>query len=103
VKKAWLAAACPAKARAMPSRPTQNVSTLLTMGTTAMFNMLGRAVLRILLSVESPKREVFSWGRAERRRALLPVDRVGDDVLPSVTIGISSGDDGVLSTSLLLA
>jgi len=100
VKKAWLAAACSAKARAMSSRPSQSVLALLIIGTTAMFSMLGRAVLRILLSMESPKREVFSRVRAE---PLLLVDRVGDDVLPSVTIGISSGDDGVLSTLLLFA
>ena len=39
----------------------------------------------------------------ERKRALLPLDRVGDDVLPLVTIRIPSGDDGVLSTLLLFA
>ena len=54
VKKAWLAADCPAKASAIPSLPTQNVSTLLTRGTTAILSMDGRAVLMIFLSVSSP-------------------------------------------------
>eukprot|EP00957_Ditylum_brightwellii_P098839 7529824-Ditylum_brightwellii.AAC.1 len=54
VKKAWLAVDCPARASAIPSLPTQHVSTLLTRGTTAILSMDGRAVSMIFLSVSSP-------------------------------------------------
>jgi hypothetical protein len=47
VKHAWLAADCPAKANAIPNRPTQKVSTALTIGTTAKLIMLGIAVFKI--------------------------------------------------------
>ena len=53
VKNAWFAADCPASANVTPNLPTQNVSTLLTIGTTAMLSMDGTAAEIICWSTSS--------------------------------------------------
>jgi len=50
----------------IPSLPTQNVSTLLTMGTTAMFSMDGNADDRICRSTSSPIWVLVIVGKADR-------------------------------------
>ena len=66
---------------------------------------MSKSKKRCLLTIGSRwshrSEEVFRWGRAEQKRAHLPADRIGYDVLPSVVFGISSGDGDVLSTSFL--
>eukprot|EP00966_Prymnesium_polylepis_P202253 4685759-Prymnesium_polylepis.1 len=63
-KKHVLAAPCPAKARASPIRPTQNVSTAPTSGATARLATDGRATSAIRRSSSSPH------GSDLRRRSL---------------------------------
>ena len=107
VNEAWFAAAWPASAKANPKRPTQKVSTALTIGTTPKLIMEGTAVAKIVASRESPFHGRASLNLFRLEFFICFVSSLSDsmgrgknDSLGSITSRISSSEIIVLSSSL---